>query len=98
MSRTEGAGGEEPRHPGPAVREGFYPTFSHSATPFSTFAPLSRRRGLHSDKKRLARRRFSGGSRPEAEALGVNGGVQSGAMGAPLQVAGRARPSGEGVV
>ncbi len=32
---------EEPRHPGPAVREALYSTFSHSATPLSSSVPLS---------------------------------------------------------
>src|SRR4051812_29674061 len=38
-SRSEVAEWEEPRHPGPAVRTGSYPTLSHSATHLSSFVP-----------------------------------------------------------
>jgi hypothetical protein len=38
-SRSEVAEWEEPRHPGPAVRLGNYPTTSHSATHSSSFVP-----------------------------------------------------------
>ena len=51
MSRTEVAEWEEPRHPGPAVHEGFYPTSSHSATPLSSSAPLFLSSGRMSDRK-----------------------------------------------
>src|SRR3954463_15524443 len=42
-SRSEVAEWEEPRHPGPAVRWGSYPTLSHSATQLSSFVPQSLR-------------------------------------------------------
>src|SRR6478735_1940634 len=38
-SRSEVAEWEEPRHPGPAVPWGSYPTLSHSATQLSSFVP-----------------------------------------------------------
>src|ERR1044072_5639502 len=38
-SRSEVAECEEPRHPGPAVPWGSYPTLSHSATQISSFVP-----------------------------------------------------------
>src|SRR5215212_9268644 len=40
FSRSRVVEWEEPRHPGPASRNGTYPTLSHSATQISTFAPL----------------------------------------------------------
>src|SRR5215212_8850246 len=40
-SRSEVAEWEEPRHPGPAVPRGSYPTLSHSATQISSFVPQS---------------------------------------------------------
>src|SRR5688572_25375539 len=50
-SRTGVAEWEEPRHHGPAVRNAFYPTFSHSATHFSYLTPLFLDFGSYSDKK-----------------------------------------------
>src|SRR5215203_1690312 len=38
-SRSEVAEWEEPRHPGPAVRAGKYPTLPHSATQLSSSVP-----------------------------------------------------------
>src|SRR5919109_1562007 len=38
-SRSEVAEWEEPRHPGPAVREGTYPTLPHYATQLAFFVP-----------------------------------------------------------
>src|SRR5215212_9287769 len=40
-SRSEVAEWEEPRHPGPAVPRGSYPTLSHSATQISSVVPQS---------------------------------------------------------
>src|SRR5688500_11189993 len=45
VSRTAVAEWEEPRHHGPAVRLGFYPTSSHSATHLSSSLPPDRSQG-----------------------------------------------------
>src|SRR3712207_1751835 len=49
-SRSGVAEWEEPRHPGPALRWGKYPTFSHSATPNAPVVPLR----LHADLEAAA--------------------------------------------